>query len=221
MAILRDNGRGRFSSNLLLRKATYDTVRTCTFLILQEIKTVKRDIKRRRMVRINKNSGDNDGCRQNPDSLSGIYMTSTKEAKFCIVADNRRNRDETKKNAVRVNAVKKLAYIIKRGGSFENILSTLENIWSYTNTLEDSTESVLQVISDLSYDTLKDNLFHLVENISDLLHLKKRTVVVETVKRWGKCIIEEGAITVLKEEDGVREGVIAYLRGRNRIEQGG
>ena len=44
----------------------------------------------------------------------------------------------------------------------------------------------------LSYDTLKDDFFHMGGNISDLTDLKKQTVVLEVARRWGKDIIEEG-----------------------------
>ena len=57
--------------------------------------------------------------------------------------------------------------------------------------------------------------------ISDLTGLKKRMVAVEILQRWGKSITEEGEITVVKAEGGVVDEVIAYLRGRQRMERGG
>ena len=39
MVILRNKGRGVFSGKLNLRGSTYDTVRTCTILSIQEVKT--------------------------------------------------------------------------------------------------------------------------------------------------------------------------------------
>ena len=64
------------SWNLLLRAYTYDTLRICTFLHIQEIITPERYIKRWRMLCITKTPGENYGFEQNPDSSSGIYMTS-------------------------------------------------------------------------------------------------------------------------------------------------
>ena len=74
--------------------------------------------------------------------------------------------------------------------------------------MEDSTESILQGILAISSDTLKDALFCLGVNISDLTNLKKRKFVVEIKKGWGKHIIEEGEMNFLKAEDIVRDGVI-------------
>ena len=73
------------------------------------------DIKCQRVLRITKIPGDYDGCRQNPDPSSGIYMDSATEAQCCIVAENWREQDEAKYNSVRVNAVKKAARITKQG----------------------------------------------------------------------------------------------------------
>ena len=55
MFILREKGRCRASRNLLIRSAAYDTARTQTVLPLHQIKTVEREMKRRRMVQIKNN----------------------------------------------------------------------------------------------------------------------------------------------------------------------
>ena len=55
--------------------------------------------------------------------------------------------------------------------------------------MEDSTGSLLQGILAPSVDTLKDTLFHLGVNISDLTNFKKQTVTVEVAQIWGKRII--------------------------------
>ena len=66
MVILREKGGCIFSSNLLIRAATYGTVRTFTVLTLHQIKTVKRKMKRRRMVHPTNTPGEYDECRLNP-----------------------------------------------------------------------------------------------------------------------------------------------------------
>ena len=96
MVILMDKGRCRSSWNLLIRAAAYDTVSTWTVLPLHQIKTVDREMKRQRMVRINNNPVEENGCRMNPDTSSGIYMTSVKEAQCRIVAENRIKQDKVK-----------------------------------------------------------------------------------------------------------------------------
>ena len=61
------------------------------------------------------------------------------------------------------NSVKREARIIKRGISYDNILSAVENLLIVAKTIEDSTESILQAIISLSSDTLKDDLSIWVE----------------------------------------------------------
>ena len=74
--------------------------------------------------------------------------------------------------------------------------------------MEDSTESILQSITPLSYDTLNHTFIHMVVNISDLPDLNKKTFALEIERRWGKDIIEE----VTRKT--------AYMRGGTRMEQG-
>ena len=116
-------------------------------------------------------------------------------------------------NSVRVNSVKKAARITNLGGYYEKILSTVANLRSYTNTTDKTIYSFLRCILDLSSETLKDDFFRLGREISDFPDLKKCTFAVEIAHRWGKRIIEDWVIAVAKVEDGLRERVVAYLRG--------
>ena len=75
MVILREKGRVQSSRSLLLKAAAYDIVSTHSDMPLQEIKTAEREIKRRSMVPLTNTPSDCDGCRKNPDSLTGIYIT--------------------------------------------------------------------------------------------------------------------------------------------------
>ena len=52
-------------------------------------------------------------------------------------------------------------------------------------------------------------VFHLGVKVSSLKELNKCKVAVDIANRWVKRITEYGDMTVLKAEDGVREGVIA------------
>ena len=90
LIILREKGRGGSPSNLLIGADVYDTVRTRNVLPLHQIKTVEREMKRRRTTCITNTPGKDDGCRLKPDSSSVIYMTSVKEAQCHIVSENRR-----------------------------------------------------------------------------------------------------------------------------------
>ena len=104
---------------------------------------------------------------------------------------------------------------MKRGRSFHKVLSTVSNFYSITKTTDNSTYYVLQCITPLSSDTLKDAFFHFGGDIINLTDLNKQTVVVRIAKRWGKDIIKEVAMTLLKANNGVNN----YLRGGMRMEQ--
>ena len=91
------------------------------------------------------------------------------------------------------NYVKRKYRIIKIWRSYDNIISTVTNLLSITNTTEDYTDSFLQTIIPLSSETLKDDFFHLGGKIRDLPDQKKQTAAVKIIRRWGKDIIKEGA----------------------------
>ena len=69
------------------------------------------------------------------------------------------------KNTIWANYVKRAAHIIKRGRSYDNIIYTVANLLSFTKITDDSNDFVLQAITPLSSDTLKDAFFHLGVNI--------------------------------------------------------
>ena len=90
MFIMTEMGRCRSPSNLLIRESAFDTVMTRTVLQLHQNKKIKKEMKRQRMVCINNNPVEKYGSRMNPNSSSGIYMTTVEEAQCHIVAKNRR-----------------------------------------------------------------------------------------------------------------------------------
>ena len=68
------------------------------------------------------------------------------ENQLNIVAKNQRKQYEMKQNTVKENSVKQSDHITKQGRSFEVTLSTVSNIGSYTDTMNKSTDSILQGI---------------------------------------------------------------------------
>ena len=88
------------------------------------------------------------------------------------MAKNRIKQDEVEK-MIQANYVKRASHIINRGVSYYNILFTVANLLSVTNTTEGSTESIIQAILPLSSDTLKDDFIHMGGNIGYLPNLKK------------------------------------------------
>ena len=77
----------------------------------------------------------------------------------------------------------------KQGSYFERLLSMVSNLWSNTNTMEESTEFFLQSILVLFTNTTKYAFFRLGGNVSDLTDLKKRIFAVEITRRWGQSIM--------------------------------
>ena len=124
------------------------------------------------------------------------------------------------KNSSKLNVVEKATHIIKEQISSDNILSTLANLWSDTKTKNNLTYSVLQGILSLYSYTLKDALFNLGGNISELPKIKKRTVTVEIRRRWGQGITEEVEIIVVYakyKEGGVDPLSEGQVEGGSRV----
>ena len=82
-----------------------------------------------------KNPGNYDVFRNNLYSSSGIYINSVTESQCHIITENSRKQYEVKKSS-RVDYVTKAACITKRGSSFDNIIFTVANLHSDTNTME-------------------------------------------------------------------------------------
>ena len=85
--------------------------------------------------------------------------------------------------------------------------------------MKEYTEYLIQGILYLFSDTLKYTLYLLGRIISNLPDLMNHTVAVDIAKRWGKRIIEEGSMNVLKGEDILRGEVIDYMRSRQRTDK--
>ena len=75
MVILKYKGKRISSRKLSIRESAYDTMMYQTVLPLYQIKKVEREMNRRRMLRLTKNTGEDDVCRLNLESSSCIYMT--------------------------------------------------------------------------------------------------------------------------------------------------
>ena len=68
MFVLSEKLRCIASMNVLIRAATYYTMRSQTVLPFHKTKTVEREKKKRRMVHIINNPVEDDICRLNPES---------------------------------------------------------------------------------------------------------------------------------------------------------
>ena len=109
MIILR--AKGESSRNLLIRSAAYDTVQQRKILLIQEIKAADMEMRKRRVVRMPKRNGEEEGIIINPESSSGIYVTASVEAEFRLIAQNRRIKEEDNIKIIKVNALKRAVRI--------------------------------------------------------------------------------------------------------------
>ena len=127
MVIIRAKGSTQQPSrNILLRAAVYDTVWKRTVLPLQDMKIETMMIHHQKKVKLaNKDAN----TRINPNSTSGIYLTSDKVAQCRQVAENRIEMDEAKKITAKKTATRKILqkYVLEeQEGSWQYKLRTLE-----------------------------------------------------------------------------------------------
>ena len=144
------------------------------------------------MLCINNNPVEDYVFRLNLDSYLGIYMTTLKEDQLRIVDENRRKQDKVKENSKLSNSINMAYWIIKQGSSYDNILYTVVNLLSSRKTTEDSTESILKYILNLSSDTLKDDFILMGENISDLPNLKNK---------WPRWILKGDGVSISSKRE--------------------
>ena len=79
--------------NIILQAAAYDTVRKRTFISIE-------DMNKEGMEILNQNKlilANNETSMSNPDSSSGIYLTTAKLLQCTLMANNMREKEEGKK----------------------------------------------------------------------------------------------------------------------------
>ena len=101
--------------------------------------------------------------RRNPDSNSGIYLTSAKVAQCRLVAKNRREEEEAKKETVKKTATRNFHLQQKQYEAYQKCQES-------TNSLSSSTtkESLFINLINLSSNTLKDDSSHIGGELGEL-----------------------------------------------------
>ena len=188
MVVLR--AKGGSSRNLLIRAASYDTVQQRTILPIQEMKAAEMEMRKRRMVRMPNRGGEEEGRRMNPDSSDGIYVTTSVEAQYRLIARNRKMKEEENINNTRVNALKRAARINQRAASFAKLVANLPNAMMAS---EDNSTPLLQVLISLSTNIIKDSYQNLGRKMGELPDMKKQTVAAAIVRKWGERICVMGS----------------------------
>ena len=157
---------------------------------IQEIKADEMEMSKRRMVRMTNRDKGEEGRRMNPDSSAGIYVTASVEARFILIAQNRKMKEEEKIKNTKVNALKRAARMNLRATSFAKLVANLLNDMMAS---EDPSTPVLQVLLSLSIDIIKDSYQHLGGNVGELPDLKKRTVAEAIVQKGCERICVMGS----------------------------
>ena len=122
----------------------------------------------------------------NPDSSSGIYVTASVEGQCKLMAQNRRMKEDEKIKNTKVNALKRSAGMNQPAKSFAKLVANLPN---YMIASEDpSTPLLLQFLLSFSTDSSKDSYQNLGGKMGEFPNLKKRTVVMAIVQKWGEKI---------------------------------
>ena len=106
IVILREKSSFSLSHSLTLIADSYDSVRAHIVLPIHKYKVYEGDIKILGMICITNITGDNDTFRQNPDSISGIYITAAINDECLITTADRINQNDAKQHSAQVSAVK-------------------------------------------------------------------------------------------------------------------
>ena len=106
---------------------------------------------------------EDETSRRNPDSSSGIYLTAAKVKKCRLVADNRRENEEAKKETAKKTAPQKLYLQQKKYKSFQKCEDSMDSLSYYP------TEELMFIkLVNLSSNTTKDVFAHIGGNLGEL-----------------------------------------------------
>ena len=121
---------------------------------------------------------DNDiSTRKNPNPTSGIYLTAAKLAQCIMVAENRREKEEVKKETAKKTAARKVCLQQKLSEAFQKFQDCMDNILSPSEII------MLIALVSLSANTLKDAFSHLGDNLGNLPNQRRLTVATEIIWR--------------------------------------
>ena len=129
----------------------------------------------------------------NPESSSGIYVTTPVEDQCILISKKRKMKGEEKINNTKVNALKRAAHMNQRAKSFAKLFANLPN--EIMASEDPSTPLLLQVLLSLSTDIIKDSYRHLGGKMGELPDTKKRTVAEAILRKWGERIWVMGSDT--------------------------
>ena len=73
-----------------MREADYENFRHRTVMPLQQIQETEMEIRTQRNVRTTKKDKDGKPIILNPDSLTGIYVTTSSEDECCMINQNQK-----------------------------------------------------------------------------------------------------------------------------------
>ena len=123
------------------------------------------------MVRIPNRYGGEEGIRMNHESSAGIYVTASVEAQHRFIPQNRKMKEEEKTKNIKVNDLKRAAYMNQRAKLFAKLVAKLPNDMMASE--EAYIPLLLKVILYLSTEIIKDSYQHLGGKMGELPGLNK------------------------------------------------
>ena len=128
MVVLQAEGTKESLEKIILRAATYDAVRKITVTPIQATRKECMAVQKQKKARL----VNDETSLRNPDSISGIYLTATKVAQCRLVAENRREKEEAKKETEKKTFTRKLHLQQKRYEDFQKCQDSMNSLSSST-----------------------------------------------------------------------------------------
>ena len=123
------------------------------------------------------NDDNNITTRKRPKLNSRIYLAAAKVAQCRMVAENRREKEEVKKETAKKTAARKVCLQQKLSEAFQKFQDCMDNILSPSEII------MLIALVSLSANTLKDAFSHLGDNLGNLPNQRRLTVATEIIWR--------------------------------------
>ena len=126
----------------------------------------------------------------NPDSSSGIYVTSSVESQCRLIYHNLNMKEEQKIKNTKVNALKSSARMNLHATLFAKLVANLLN---YMVASGDPSTPLLQVLLSLSTDITNYSYQHIGGKMDEFLDMNTQTVASAIVRKWVDSICVMGS----------------------------
>ena len=196
------------SRNLLIRSVAFDSINKSLVLPAQEFKDIQQEIANARKLKIGPSTVSKH-TRQNPDSSTGLCLTSELRAKARIVSNNKKKHDaeEVRKKIITTN--NKMLLQSKRHAAFERVKSSVK-CKHY--------DLHLGIASHSSGDDIKAAYLYCGGKASNLKDAKRSTFENAIIAQFALRLTEDDGIDVAEvfnDTDVVCDDIIQLNAGIN------